>query len=93
MTNGSFDSLDVPRFSRRWWGGATRTLLPVMLVTTLIWVYADLEFTDTEEFSAKIRLTVGKTNGLELLSGSELAVTFTLRGNRSGLDAFRGRLA
>lgn len=93
MTNGSFDSLDVPRFSRRWWGGAARTLLPVMLVTTLIWVYADLEFTDTEEFSAKIRLTVAKAKGLELLSGSTLPVTFTLRGNRSGLDAFRGRLA
>ena len=93
MTKTSFDTLDVPRFSRRWWGGAARTLLPVMLVTVLIWVYADLEFTDTEDFSAKLQLTTGRSNRLELLSANELVVTFTLRGNRSGLDAFRQKLA
>ena len=34
------------RFSRPWWTEGFKTLLWVAVVTVLIWVYADMRFTD-----------------------------------------------
>jgi len=92
MTKIKLQSPDTPRFSHRWWFNAGRSLFWVTIVTILIWVYADMEFTDEKEFHATIRLTAAKPE-LILLSRSDVEVTFRVRGNRSRLDSFEGELS
>ncbi len=89
----------VPRYSRQWWVNQLKTLGWVLLVTILVWVYADMEFTDQMEFSATIRLVApaenitlvrerdgGPTREMEQI---DYDVTFKLRGSRGSLERFR----
>jgi len=84
---------NVTRFSRRWWLGLGRDLLWVAVITLLIWVYADMEFTEDRDYVAKLQLTTGTSRSLVLLSGSEVELRFKLRGNRASLDAVQRYLA
>ncbi len=93
MAKTTFDNLDASRFSRRWWAGCARTALLVTIVTVLIWVYADLEFTDTQQLRATILLTADSNQDLVILSRRDIEVTFTLRGNRGALDIFQQKLS
>lgn len=93
MVKMTFDSLDPSRFSRRWWLGCARTALLVTIVTVLIWVYADLEFTDTQQLRATILLTADSNQDLVILSKRDIEVTFTLKGNRGALDLFQQKLS
>lgn len=92
MTKIKLQSPDTPRFSHRWWFNAGRSLFWVTIVTILIWVYADMEFTDEKKLDATIRLTADNPN-LMLLSRSDVEITFKVRGNRSRLDGFRSELS
>ncbi len=89
-----YDSHEPARFSRHWWAKGIRNLVWVALVTVLIWVYADLEKTETREFSAvKIRLTTGSADDLTLASPAEVEVKFSVRGSNSSLDRYANALA
>ena len=83
---------DVSRFSRRWWIAGLHTLFWVVLVTVLIWIYADMEFTDTAKIIATIKLDTGESGQLELLSRTELPVEFEISGSRSSLEDFQREL-
>jgi hypothetical protein len=84
-----------PRFSRRWWWGQLHDLFWVLLATLLIWIYADMEFTDTQKVTMTLRLTTGDPTSsmMELLSQKEYTVTMEISGNRSILERYRQRLA
>jgi len=84
---------EAPRFSRRWWMTSLRTLFWVVLVTVLIWIYADMEFTDNVEISGKIHLQPARADEIKLLSAETVNVTFTVRGNRGSIDRYRRLLA
>jgi hypothetical protein len=85
-------SPDLPRFSRRWWLSTAKTLFWVVLITLLIWLYADIELTASEEFRATVLLTTGKNRNLEILSQPDREVSFKLQGDRTSLDRFRQQL-
>ena len=70
---------------------AAKTFVWVLGVTVLIWVYADLEKTETQEFRAKMVLRVGAGGDLAMLGGNDLSrqevdVIFRASGSRGGLD-------
>jgi len=87
------------RFSRKWWLDNFRAMFWVVLVTILIWVYADIEFTEERTLRATIELTVGNSEKLVLIdeSGSttqkiEKEVSFELKGSAAELDKYRREL-
>jgi len=61
-------------------------LLWVAVVTILIWVYADLEFTQTQEVTVTFVLETGP--GLIQLTEYDTQRTFKVQGNRNGVDRF-----
>ena len=84
---------EIPRFSRRWWLQVGRNLFWVSVVTLLIWVFADLEFTDEEQLRATIRLTIGSSKDLVLLDMNDaqkrdVQVTFKVQGSRGSLNNY-----
>ncbi len=80
------------RFGRKWWGRSLRSLFWVALSTVLVWVYADMEFTEEREFRVTIRLHTGTSENLVLTAGNELKVVFVLSGPRNNLERFRSQL-
>ena len=80
---------DALRFSPQWWINSARTSLWVVIVTVLIWVYADMEFTQTKDVAMTIRLnTDGAKDAVLTSDDATRKVTFQLRGSRSDLDKF-----
>jgi len=81
-------STDAPRFSREWWLESARIAFWVMIVTVLIWVYADMEFTQTADVAMTVRLNTAGSPDTVVTSKLVTDVTFKLRGSRSDLDRF-----
>ncbi len=86
---------DSVRFSRAWWLEGARNLVWVAVVTILIWVYADMRFTDHRTLMATIRLTAPVSSHMALISRGEVAVEalekrvqFKIEGGRETLDRF-----
>ena len=80
------------RFSKQWFKQTFHTFLWVAIITILIWVYADIQFTDQKEISARLRLRVDVNEGMVLLSKKEIPVTFRVKGNRHYVNRFRDLL-
>ncbi|MFA6133577.1 MAG: hypothetical protein WC869_06125 [Phycisphaerae bacterium] len=80
-----FRRVQHERFSRQWWLTFLKNSLWVGLVTLLIWIYADLKFTDSKQLRTTLRL---KASNLALLSTGEVRVAFRLEGSREGLDRY-----
>lgn len=87
MSKTTYYSQQPATFSREWWLRAVRTFFWVGAVTVLIFVWADVEFTDEREYHATVRLTTGSEN-LLLLSDREIQLTFRLAGSQSQLTTF-----
>ena len=82
----------APRpFSRQWWSETARTFLWVAVITLLIWIYADMKFTDTRKFSMVLALSADKAD-LELLGQDRVDVEFELQGSRESLDRLERQL-
>jgi hypothetical protein len=93
--------LEPRRYSRRWWAENARRLVWVVLITALIWVYADMEFTDEMEYSLTVRLTTAKngsitlvepTDGPDVVRQREVIdeeIRIRLRGSRGALEQVR----
>lgn len=93
MSKSKFYSDMIPRFSRQWWFGTGRNLVWVAIVTILIWVYADMQFTTEQKFTARVQLVAKSSEDLVIIPGNaELKVTFTLKGSRGGLEKFEAWL-
>ncbi len=71
----------------RW--GRLGNLLWVLLVTLLLWVYADLEFTGEMELTVTVRFTAGASENVFLLSKKEHVIDFKITGSRYRLERFR----
>ena len=59
-----------------------------MVVTVLVWVYADMEFTQTADIMMLIRLNTAGSPDTVVTSKLTTEVTFKLRGSHSDLDRF-----
>jgi hypothetical protein len=82
-----------PAFSRHWWLGGLRNLIWVTLVTILIWVYADMEFIDTDTFSS-VTLTLETTSNPKLMlhGPREHTISFEVAGSQASLETLRQQL-
>ena len=92
MTKTRFYGVAPKRFSRRWWLEGGKTFFWVAVVTILIWVYSDMEFTAEKDFRVTIRLTTGQAEHLMLLSRQDVDITFKARGNRQSLERYQAEL-
>lgn len=82
-----------PRFSREWWLSGSKTFVWVLVVTLLIWVYADLEKTESKDITIRVRLTTGNSGQIQLEGdGHEYEVKFTVRGSNSSIERFSREL-
>jgi len=87
MTRREYNpALEPEPYSRGWWLRRTRNGAWVVLVTVLVWVYADAEFTDEAELNATVHLAPARPDRFVLLSRDRLRVTFKARGRRSSLE-------
>lgn len=84
---------DISRVLRRLAQGA-RTAAWVAVITVLIWVYADIQFTETRDARATLRVQADRNPALAVLEPEEpLPISFRVKGNRHMIDAFLERLA
>jgi hypothetical protein len=91
--HGLDDYLTNPaRFSRRWWLDSARNLLWIFLITLLIWIYADIEFTDTITMNATLSLNTGGSRKVILVSQHDYPLNFELAGSQTALEMFRQTL-
>lgn len=83
---------DMARFSQKWFLGGLRNLFWIIMVTALIWIYADMEFTDTVTVTAILELNTGESGQLDLLSKKEYTLKFDISGSKSSLEEFQREL-
>ncbi|MFB3891528.1 MAG: hypothetical protein ACE15C_05835 [Phycisphaerae bacterium] len=80
---------EPPRFSGAWWASVTRNFAWVCLVTVLIWVYADLEKTETRDFTIRISLTTGSAGNLDLPGANLRDLRVAVRGANTSIEDFQ----
>ncbi len=76
-------------FSRRWWLNGAHSAFWVVLATLLIWIYADMEFTDEVKLKANLSLNTSQSKTVILLGESQFELSFTLSGSKTALMQFR----
>lgn len=81
------------RFSRTWFLEGLRTLAWVVVISVLIWVYADLQFTGTKEVRATLRIVTPPKSDLVVTSQTRVPLTFRVQGNQHMLDRYVDKLA
>lgn len=79
-------------FSRSWWSDGMRNMFFVVIITLLIWVYADMDVADDVDYRATIVLTTGNSQEVALVPAEEVPLKFTLRGTRRSLREFQDYL-
>jgi hypothetical protein len=82
----------VRRFSRRWWLDLGRDLFWVVVVTVLVWAYAEMKFTGEKEFRIAIVLSAEGADRV-LVSRSITQAAVTIRGSQVSLNQFQKKLA
>jgi hypothetical protein len=60
----------------------------VIVVTVLVWIYADMEFTQTADVAMRIHLNTSGSTDSVITSELTTEVVFKLRGSRTDLDRF-----
>jgi hypothetical protein len=63
----------------------------VILVTVLVWMYADMEFTVSDDVTMQIRLNTTGSSDMVITSEPRSEVVFKLRGSRGDLDRFANK--
>ena len=79
-------------FSRKWFLGGINNLFWVFIITVMIWVYADMEFTDSIKLKIRLKLTAGQQTEYRLLSDQTANIEVEIAGSKSSLDRFRREL-
>jgi len=87
-----YNLIEPDRFTRSWWLARIRGLAWVVIVTSFLWIWADVEFTDEMELSATVQLTTAPSRNLVLLSKSRVRVSFKVQGRRRSLEQLQQRL-
>jgi len=87
-----YNLMEPDRFSRSWWMARLRGGAWVVLVTTFLWIWADVEFTDETEMSATVELVTAPSSKLVLLSKSRVRVTFQVQGRQRSLEQLKHSL-
>ncbi len=88
MTRQTFYTNEPKRFSRQWWSQQWRVWLWVVIITLLVWVYADMEMERPRDFQTLLELNTSGSGDVMLISDPTKRISFRLRGNRSNLDRF-----
>ncbi|MCE5327050.1 MAG: hypothetical protein LLG01_11625 [Planctomycetaceae bacterium] len=78
--------------SRHWWFDRGRNALWVLLVSVLVWIYADLQHTESHEFTAVIVLYSSDPD-LTITSPTRQKVTFKIMGSRRNIEIYRERFS
>lgn len=78
------------RFSREWYVEGLRTAIWVAIITTLIWVYADIHFTKEEELQVTLLIQARPAEKMIVLSPSNIAVRLKVKGRKYVIDQFGG---
>ena len=76
------------RFSRPWWAEQVKNFSWVIVVSVLIWIYADMEFTENKDFKMALHFKTTPVSKLVLLSDNDIELTFRARGNHGSLEKF-----
>jgi len=92
MTKTKLYTPQAQRFSRQWWFGGLRNGFFVVVITLLIWIYADMDVTDDRDFRVTVNMTVGEGGEFVLLKEAPIEVAFELRGTRSALNDLQREL-
>lgn len=90
----------VRPFSTAWWWRQAQSLFWVCVVTVLVWIYADMEYTATANLPITLQLTTGKSQRMTLLSQDKhilseeerRSMSFEVSGSRSALEELRRKL-
>jgi len=78
------------RFSRPWFTDQLRNLAWVAAITCLVWVYADLHFTVTEDVKARLVITTASAaNPMVVMGPTEFRVSFRVKGNQHAITRLR----
>ena len=93
--NARLAESEVPaprRFSGQWFLSALRTLGWVAVITALIWVYADLDRTETKQVNAKLVIHADSTrNAMVVLGPKQIAVAFQVKGSSYAISQLAKR--
>ncbi|MCE5278296.1 MAG: hypothetical protein ABFD92_20790 [Planctomycetaceae bacterium] len=76
--------------SRSWWFERGRNALWVLLVSVLVWIYADLQHTDSHEFTSSIVLHSTDPDRI-ITSPARQKVAFKIVGSRRNVEIYRER--
>jgi len=80
------------RFSRPWCLSALWTFGWVAVITVLIWVYADLDRTETKQISARLAIHADSTrDAMVVLGPTTLNVTFQVKGSSYAISQLQRR--
>ena len=92
MTKTKLYAPAAVRFSRSWWSDGMRNIFFVVIITLLIWIYADMDVADDVNYRATLVLTTGDSQEVALVPPEEVPLKFTLRGTRRSLREFQDYL-
>jgi hypothetical protein len=97
--SGGYYTGTYRRFSRPWWVHLLHDLLWVTVVSILIWIFADMKFTEDRRVTASLRLQAAPASDLVMLDADgamipykELTVQFDAHGSRETLDLLENNL-
>ena len=76
------------KFGPKWWSDSARSTFWVIIITLLIWVYADMEVTQSTEVRITVKLTTANSRKVMLLSAPVHEIVFKLRGSSNSLRTF-----
>jgi hypothetical protein len=77
------------RFTRAWWLDGVRNAVFIVLITLLVWIYADMDVMDVHDYRATLLMTAGDSQEVAMLPPHQVALRFTLRGTRGALRAYQ----
>ena len=64
------------------------------VISLLIWIYADLHFTETEQVKARVIIHAADSDhGMVILGQTEMTVVFSVKGNKHAIDQLPGRMS
>ncbi len=76
------------KFGPKWWSDSAKSTFWVIIITLLIWVYADMEVTQSTEVRITVKLTTSNISEVVLLSSPVHEIVFKLRGSSNSLRIF-----
>ena len=90
---------DPARFSRAWWKQIAHDAFWIVLVSLLIWIFADMKFNDQRNEAVTLRLSTQDSPDTIIIDGDgnqrqfvDVRVLVEVKGSRESLDLFDSKL-